>query len=82
MRLAGIAVSTIRPFSVVDYRNTGLRFGHPRKEQHMTEALIWFLLFLALVGGLGCIALVGIIFRMSNRIESLTIRKSRNYDQT
>lgn len=47
----------------------------------MTEALIWFLLFLALVGGLGCIALVGIIFRMSNRIESLTIRKSRNYDQ-
>ena len=40
---------------------------HPSKEQHMTEALIWFLLFLALVGGLGCIALVGIIFHMSNK---------------
>jgi hypothetical protein len=45
----------------------------------MTEALIWFLLFLALVAGFGCIALVGIIFRMSNRIDKLI---SRNYDQT
>lgn len=33
----------------------------------MTEALIWFLMFLALVTGFGCIALVGIIFHMSNK---------------
>ena len=40
---------------------------YPRKEQHMTELLIWFLLLLALVTGFGCIALVGIIFHMSNK---------------
>jgi hypothetical protein len=33
----------------------------------MTEALIWFLLFLAFVTGVGCIALVGIIFHISNK---------------
>lgn len=43
----------------------------------MTEALIWLLLFLALAAGFGCIALVGIIFRMSNRIETLTNKRSR-----
>lgn len=33
----------------------------------MTEALIWFLLFLALVTGIGCIALVSILFHISNK---------------